>query len=244
MRRQADPISFLWWLVSRASGIVALVLISLSVIMGLAMSTRVLGRPGANRTIAKLHEHVALTALLAIGAHGLSLLGDHWLKPGWVGITVPFALAYRPQFTGIGILGGYLALLLGPSFYLRRHIGARRWRRLHTLIFVTWILCAAHALGAGSDAQRLWLRAIVFVPAVPIAYLFALRVLRGDAKHARKAAPPRTSATSGSTRREKPHTQQARADSSSVDKKAPTMPASGTVSATMLRAGEIPSATL
>lgn len=219
MRRQAEPIHFLWWLVSRASGIVALVLISLSVIMGLAMAAKILGRPGVKRTVAKLHEHVALTALLAIAAHGLSLLGDHWLNPGWAGITVPFALAYRPQFTGIGIIGGYLALLLGPSFYLRRRIGARRWRRLHTLIFATWILCAAHALGAGSDAQRLWLRAIVVVPAVPIAYLFALRVLRGDVKHARKAAPPRTFAPSGAPRREKPHTQHAPTGSSSADKR-------------------------
>lgn len=243
MRRQAEPIHFLWWLVSRASGIVALVLISLSVIMGLAMAARVFGRSGAKRAVAKLHEHVALTALLAIGAHGLSLLGDHWLKPGWVGITVPFALTYRSTFTGIGIIGGYLALLLGPSFYLRRRIGARRWRRLHTLIFVTWILSAAHTLGAGSDAQRVWLRAIVVMPAVPIAYLFALRVLRGDAKRARKAAAPRTSATSGATRREKPHSRP-RTDSSSADKNAPTMPASGTVGATMLSAGEIPSATL
>lgn len=198
MRSQAEPISFLWWLVSRASGIVALVLISLSVIMGLSMATRILPGPGGKRTVAKLHEHVALTALLAIGAHGLSLLGDQWLKPGWDGITMPFALGYRPLYTGIGIIGGYIALLLGPSFYLRRRIGARRWRRLHTLIFVSWLLCAAHTLGAGSDAQRLWLRAIVFIPAVPIAYLLVLRVLRGDAKQARKATPQRTSPRSSS----------------------------------------------
>jgi methionine sulfoxide reductase heme-binding subunit len=204
VRRQAEPISFLWWLVSRASGIVALVLISLSVIMGLAMATRILARPGAKRTLAKLHEHVALTALLAIGAHGLSLLGDQWLRPGWAGITVPFALGYRPQYTGIGIVGGYMAVLLGPSFYLRRRIGARRWRRLHTLIFVSWLLCAAHTLGAGSDAQRLWLRAIVFVPAVPIAYLLVLRLLRGDAKQPRQAAPQRTSPRSSSVASEKP----------------------------------------
>ena len=43
-----------------------------------------------------LHEHLALTALAAIAVHGLALLGDHWLKPGWRGITIPFELSYRP----------------------------------------------------------------------------------------------------------------------------------------------------
>lgn len=175
--KRTEPIKYLWWLVSRASGIIALLLISLSVLMGLAMATKLLRRPGLKRGVARLHEYVAITALLAIGAHGLSLLGDHWLKPGWRGITLPFAMSYRPQFTGLGIIGGYVALLLGPSFYLRRRIGARRWRKLHRLIVVAWLASAIHTLGAGSDSRQLWLRAIVVVPSVPIAYLLVLRAL-------------------------------------------------------------------
>jgi len=172
------PLADLWWLVSRASGIVALVLISLSVLMGLAMAAKVLRAPKAKRLVVTLHEHVALTALLAIAVHGAALLGDRWLKPGLSGITVPFALGYRPQFTGPGIIAGYLALLLGPSFYLRRRIGARRWRRLHSLIGLTWVLSVVHTLGAGSDARQLWLRALVALPAIPMAYLLTLRLLR------------------------------------------------------------------
>lgn len=190
MNAQPQPLAYLWWLISRASGIVALVLVALSVAMGLAMAAKVPTRPGAKRRMVKLHEHVALTALLAIASHGASLLGDHWLKPGLSGITVPFAIAYRPQFTGIGIIAGYVVALLGPSFYLRRRIGARRWRRFHRLIALAWLLSAVHALGAGSDAHKLWLRAVVFVPAVPIAYLFVLRLLRGS------STPTRAPATS------------------------------------------------
>lgn len=191
------PVSYLWWLVSRASGIVALVLISVTVIMGLAMATRILGRPRIKRTVATLHEHIALTALLAIGAHGLALLGDHWLKPGLTGITMPFALSYRPRFTGVGIIGGYLALLLGPSFYLRRRIGARRWRRIHTLIIISWVLSVVHALGAGSDAHRLWLRALVFGPGIPIIYLLVLRLLSRTLTDRRGGAHGSAAAASG-----------------------------------------------
>jgi methionine sulfoxide reductase heme-binding subunit len=181
-----QPINYLWWLVSRASGIVALVLIALSVVMGLAMATKILPRPAVRRGTARLHEHVALAALLATGAHGLALLGDQWLKPGWSGITVPFALGYRPQFTGIGIIGGYLALLLGPTYYLRRRIGARRWRRLHSLIVLAWIMACVHTLGAGSDRHQRWLEALVLAPAVPIVYLLVLRL--GTAQWLRRFA--------------------------------------------------------
>jgi sulfoxide reductase heme-binding subunit YedZ len=193
MNPHTQPINYLWWLVSRASGIVALVLISLSALMGLGMATKMLRRPGLKRTVVRLHEHLALTALIAIGAHGLSLLGDHWLKPGWRELTVPFAMGYRPPFTGTGIIAGYLAALLGPSFYLRRRIGARRWRRLHTLIVLAWFMSAVHTLGAGSDARHLWLEALVILPGVPILYLLVIRVLRSDPPATRRRSVPERS---------------------------------------------------
>jgi sulfoxide reductase heme-binding subunit YedZ len=172
-----DPTHYVWWLVSRAAGIVALILISLSVVMGLAMATKVVRRPALKRVVNKMHEHVALTALMALAVHGISLLGDPWLNPGWRGIVVPFAMSYRPLFTGVGMIGAYIALLLGPSFYLRRRIGPRRWRRFHGLIVVAWLLSAVHTIGAGSDGQKPWLDAIVVAPVIPIVYLLIVRVL-------------------------------------------------------------------
>ena len=190
--KHAEPLHYLWWLVSRASGIVALVTISLSVLMGLAMATKSLRRQGLKRGVARMHEHVALIALAAIGLHGASLLGDHWLKPGLRGITVPFAMSYRPQFTGVGIIAGYLALLLGPSFYLRRRIGARRWRKLHRMTALVWLLSVLHTLGAGSDGSKLWLRVVVFVPGVPIVYLLVLRLLQPSPASPRQTRPDKT----------------------------------------------------
>jgi sulfoxide reductase heme-binding subunit YedZ len=240
VRGQAQPISYLWWLVSRASGIVALVLVSLSVTIGLAMAAKVLRRPGAKRSLLKAHEHIALAALLAIATHGVSLLGDRWLKPGWSGITVPFAIGYRPQYTGLGIIGGYLALLLGPSFYLRRLIGARRWRKVHSLIALTWLLSVVHALGAGSDARRMWLRAVVLAPSIPIAYLIALRLLKSSSAPAKAAQ--RSADASLRTPSEKPRNHRALIDSASASSDLGTIPASGTVNAKKLCVAEIGSA--
>jgi len=181
------PVQYLWWLVSRASGIVAIALISLSVLLGLAMAARVVPASRKRGAVA-LHELVAMVALLAIAAHGAALLGDHWLRPGLAGITIPFALGYRPGFTASGILAGYMALLLGPSFYARRRLGARRWRRLHRATPVVWVLAVVHTLGSGSDAGTLWLRAVVLAPVVPLAYLLVLRVLGGG----RRSPAPRS----------------------------------------------------
>lgn len=187
--KTGDPMHYLPWLASRASGVVALVLITLAVLMGLAMAAKALRRPGLKRAAARLHEHVALTALAALAVHGLTLLGDGWLKPGWQGITVPFALSYRPGFTGVGIIAGYLAMLLGPSFYVRRRLGAARWRKVHRISVLIWVLSAVHVLGSGSDASQLWLRCLVLAPVVPLSYLLVLRSLRG-----RTTAPARRAA--------------------------------------------------
>ena len=110
-----DPMDYGWWLASRASGLVALALITLSVGVGLAMAGRAFQKPGLAKKLMALHEHAALAGLIAIAVHGITLLGDSWLHPGPVGIAVPFTMDYKPAFTGLGIVGGYLAAALGLS---------------------------------------------------------------------------------------------------------------------------------
>jgi methionine sulfoxide reductase heme-binding subunit len=175
-----DPLEFGWWLASRASGIVALVLIALSVTLGLGMAAKAFRKPGLPRIVIALHEHAALAALVAIAVHGITLLGDAWLNPGPVGIAVPFAMEYEPLFTGLGIVGGYLAAILGLTFYVRRRIGTRRWRNLHRLTPLVYVLGVTHALGAGTDAGEPWMVAILLGTGTPILYLGILRALPAD----------------------------------------------------------------
>jgi sulfoxide reductase heme-binding subunit YedZ len=172
-----DPLDVGWWLASRASGLVALVLLAGSVGLGLAMAARALRRPGLPRILLAVHEHLALAALVAIAVHGLTLLGDHWLHPGPVGIAVPFAMDYRPVWTGIGIVAGYLGAALGLTFYVRRRLGAKRWRAAHRLTPLVYVLAGAHTLGAGTDAGTPWLRAGLVALTAPLVYLAVLRAL-------------------------------------------------------------------
>jgi methionine sulfoxide reductase heme-binding subunit len=176
--RSPDPAEYAWWLSSRAAAVVAFALIALSVLLGLAMANRLV----RGRTLVKRHEHLALAGLVAIAVHGITLLGDGWLDPGAAGLLVPFAMDHEPVFTGLGIIAGYLAALLGLSFYLRRRIGARRWRSLHRFTVLVYVLGAIHALGAGTDAEAPWLRAVLMATGAPIVFLFLLRVLPDEAR--------------------------------------------------------------
>lgn len=190
----AGPTHYFWWLVSRASGIVAVTLVSIAVLIGLAMAAKLVPAR-RKRSVVALHEQVAMAALVAIAVHGGSLLGDGWLRPGLAGITIPLVLHYRPAFTGAGIIAGYLAVLLGPTFYVRRRIGARVWRRLHRVTPLIWVLAAVHTLGAGSDASSLWLRGVVLLPVAPIVYLLAVRAFSGRRRRARQRTAARSRVT-------------------------------------------------
>ncbi|MDX6622487.1 MAG: methionine sulfoxide reductase heme-binding subunit [Solirubrobacterales bacterium] len=178
-----------WWLVSRASGLVALVLITVSVAIGLAMAGKVLRVPGLSRKLLAVHEQTALAGLIAIAVHAIALLGDPFLDPGVGGVAIPFALDFETFFTGLGVVAAYLAALLGLSFYFRRRIGAKLWRRAHRATVLVWVLGLVHALGAGSDTGEVWFRWWVMATTPLIGGLFVHRVLEGRAKAGKRAKP-------------------------------------------------------
>lgn len=175
MTSYTDPGQHLFWITSRALGIVALLLISASVGIGLGLSSRVSREPGAPGRLKHFHEALSLTALAAIAGHGLLLLGDSYLRPGIAGIALPFALNHRPFWTGLGVIGGWLAAVLGLSFYVRRWIGTRTWRKLHRWTLAVYALGVLHTIGAGSDGGSVWLIAIVVATGLPIALLATYR---------------------------------------------------------------------
>jgi methionine sulfoxide reductase heme-binding subunit len=179
-----------WWLAGRASGLVALVLVTVSVFLGLMMSGKVMRRPGFAKKLLAVHEQTALAGLVAIAVHGIALLGDPWLHPGLAGVAVPFALGFKTIFTGLGVIAGYLAALLGLSYYVRRRVGAKLWRKAHRATVLVYLLGLTHAIGAGSDASAVWFRWWVIATTPVIGGLFVYRVLSARAKkQARQRAP-------------------------------------------------------
>jgi predicted ferric reductase len=177
-----------FWLASRAFGIVALVLLSLSVSLGLAMSGRRLRRPGLPAKLKRNHEAITLVTLGLVVAHGGVLLLDGYLRPSLAGVTLPFALGYRPFWTGLGVIGGWLALILAGSFYVRRWIGVKTWRRLHRWTLAVYVLALAHVVGAGTDGRSPWMLALLAVLAAPNVLALGHRIVSAT----RRPAPTRT----------------------------------------------------
>jgi sulfoxide reductase heme-binding subunit YedZ len=177
----------LFWITSRAAGIVSLVVASLAVSVGLMMSLRMMRarRP----ELLALHEVLSLATLVALAVHGLALLGDGFLSPSLGDIAVPFAWSYKTAWTSIGIIGGWALVILGLSYYARQAIGATRWRKLHRLTALAWIAGIVHTLGEGTDAGQIWFLAMLAIVAVPAIVLLALRYLTDDAPRPAAAGP-------------------------------------------------------
>jgi len=184
-----NPSGQVFWLASRTLGIVAIVLLSLSVSLGLAMSGRLLGRPGLPAKLKRYHEASTLVTLGLIAAHGGVLLLDGYLRPSLAGVTLPFALGYRPFWTGLGVIGGWLALILAASFYVRRWIGTRTWRWLHRWTLAVYLLAVAHVIGAGTDGRSPWMLALLTVLVAPNVFALAYRMLPA-APRTRQGRPP------------------------------------------------------
>lgn len=184
-----DPVKYGWWLTSRAAGITALLFITASTVLGLFMASGIVKRPGLKGRLMPAHEYISLFAVIAIAVHGIALLGDKWLHPTVAQILVPGLIDYRPLAVAVGIVSGYVTILLSLSYYARRRIGIKRWRLLHRFIVVVWVMAIAHAFLAGTDSSTLWMRVLLMASIAPAMFLTLYRWLPEDNRHRDLSAP-------------------------------------------------------
>jgi len=181
----------LYWLASRAAGSAALLLSSASVCVGLASSMRLL--KGRVADLRVTHEALSLASIAALLVHVLTLLGDGFLHLSPAELMVPFLSDYQTLWTTAGIVGFWMLLALGLSYYARARIGVQRWRALHRFTALAWVLGLAHSLGEGTDAGQAWFLAMIAIVVLPALALLAARgakafVARSAAARARQGA--------------------------------------------------------
>jgi sulfoxide reductase heme-binding subunit YedZ len=173
-----------------AAGTVALVLASASVGVGLAISGRFGRARGGDLRVT--HEALSLAALAALAVHALSLLLDAYFHPTVADLLIPFHMDYKEPYMALGIISGWLLVIFGLSYYVRDRIGMNRWKVLHRLTALAWILGVVHTLGEGSDAGAPWFLAIVAIAVVPAALLLIARLLTTRPPSAPSATGART----------------------------------------------------
>jgi methionine sulfoxide reductase heme-binding subunit len=186
-----NPSTHLFWITSRAAGTAALVLSSATICFGLVMGARIRGASGSGRRT--IHETLSLAVMIAIAVHGLSLVGDKYLHPSVLDVTVPFALSYKTLPTSLGIVSGWGLIVLGLSYYLRGRIGVNRWKLIHRFTVLAWVGGVVHAFTEGTDAGQRWFVILAAVCVAPVLTLLAVRVGSAQRQPTGRASAPRTS---------------------------------------------------
>jgi sulfoxide reductase heme-binding subunit YedZ len=189
-----DPSQYLFWITSRAAGTTAMVLASVSVGVGLAMGGKLFKRVGGSDR-RHIHQTLSLAVMVALAVHALALLGDTFLRPSLLDVTVPLVFSYKTLPTSIGIVSAWGMVVLGLSYYLRTKIGYQRWKAIHGFTVLAWLGGLVHTFTEGTDAGQLWFIALILLTAAPAFVLLMMR-LRG-----RRSRP---AAALGETRRAAP----------------------------------------
>lgn len=141
------------WYITRAAGWVAYFLLWFSMVWGLAIPTKFFERVLSPTFAVDFHEYLSLLAIGFVVLHVGVLLFDQFLPFTLTQILVPFLSTYRPVWIGLGVIGAYLSLLVTVTFYLRKRIGQKKFKTIHTLSMFGYLGVVLHAFFAGSDSS-------------------------------------------------------------------------------------------
>lgn len=148
------------WYSTRATGLIALVLITLSVVLGLLTSVR-FARPNWPRFVTVgLHRNLSLLVLTFVGLHIVTTVADSYAHIHLLDAVVPFVSSYRPIWLGLGAASFDLLLAVAITSLLRTRVGHRLWRPIHWLAYLCWPTAVMHSLGTGTDTRQRWVLAV------------------------------------------------------------------------------------
>jgi methionine sulfoxide reductase heme-binding subunit len=149
-----------YWYLTRSTGVVALLLLTGAIVLGVLDVRRVSSQRWPRFVIDSLHRNVSLLAMAFLGLHILTSVLDSFASISLVDAFVPFVGTYRPFWLGLGALAFDLLVAVTVTSVMRRRMGYRSWRAIHTLTYFSWPIALVHGLGTGSDVTSKWLLAL------------------------------------------------------------------------------------
>lgn len=189
------------WALGRGAGVVLLVLMSTTVLLGLLTRS---GRPapGLPRfAVTIVHRNASLLAVVFLVVHIGTLYFDPYAQLSLVDAVVPFLGSYEPVWLGLGTLALDVTLAVVVTSLLRSHLGPRTWKGVHLAAYALWPMAVAHSLGTGTDSGSAWFLVVLACCVVPVLAATAWRVSAGFVEHAPHragAAPDRRDGPAGS----------------------------------------------
>ena len=166
-----------WWHLARTAGIVAWALICASVIWGLLLSTRVLGRRPGRPWLLAMHRYLSALAIAAVTMHVVALLVDSYIQFRVVDFLVPMASSWRPGALAWGILALYLLLIVEITSLVAERLPRRVWWSIHITSFGLFTLATVHGLQAGTDAGNVLVRIAMIIGLAEVAFMLGVRVV-------------------------------------------------------------------
>jgi sulfoxide reductase heme-binding subunit YedZ len=145
------------WYASRATGVIALVLLTAVFVLGILV-TRKRNLPGLPRFgTAGLHRNLSLLAVLFVAVHVITAIADPYVTIGIAATVIPFTSPYETFWLGLGAVSLDLMAALIVTSLLRARIGRRTWRAVHWLSYAAWPVALAHSFGSSTDMEGGWL---------------------------------------------------------------------------------------
>jgi predicted ferric reductase len=167
-----------YWDLARSSGIVAYLLMWLSVAFGLIITNKMARVWPGGPTALDLHQFTSLLGLALAVFHMIVLLGDQFIKYTPLQLLIPFgSVNYQQFWVGLGQLAFYALIPITFSFYVRRQIGSGLWRAIHYGSFLAFSMITAHALLAGSDTSNWAMLGIYAMTGASVLVLTSYRML-------------------------------------------------------------------
>jgi ferric reductase like protein len=148
------------WYMTRGFGLIDLVLLTATVVMGVTQVVRY-ARPGLPRfVISALHKNISLLAVLFLVIHVVTAVLDTYVSISIADVFIPFVGTYRPLWLGLGALSLDLLVALVITSLVRERLGPRLWRLLHWGAYLCWPVAVLHGLGTGTDTKLGWVLAV------------------------------------------------------------------------------------
>lgn len=189
-----------YWYLGRAGGLIAFGLMFVSVVLGVAISSRIFDGLLARGWFFEVHKFVSLFLLGAVIFHAFIMLPDPYANYSVGDLLIPLRSHIMTEATAVGIVSFYGLVVLGLSFYVARWIGQRAWRMMHYLTFLTYLGGTIHAIWAGTDSAVLGVRYALLASGIALVFFILYRILAARSPK-RAAERPINSQTAGQVSR-------------------------------------------
>lgn len=164
------------WFLARGTGIVAFVLLTVTVVLGIVTSLRWQTRNVPRFVIELVHRNVTALVLVFIAIHVATVVIDGFVPISWWSVVIPFTSSYRPIWLSLGTLGLDLLIAVAVTSWLRHRVGFRVWRFLHWSAYASWLFVLVHGLGTGTDTRETWALLVEGACAVSVVVAIWLRI--------------------------------------------------------------------